>query len=194
MKPRLLYLAGLFLLLNLAFFVFVILPARRAERAHAATLQVLHARMRVLRLEHRSQQVTHALLGRMDQFRNQIPPQAAILAMVRRVTDEARRLQLRIPSVRYQPGDVREDNLVKLTVQMEVAGDYAALRRFLYDVEGLQDPLMIEKLVLGSRQGANQLTLQLQMAAYFLAEGKGTNGERTGAQPSGKETESRVEG
>jgi Tfp pilus assembly protein PilO len=194
MKSRLLYVAGFFLLLNLAFFVFAILPARRAERAQLAALQVLHARIRVLRLEHRSQQVMHALLGKMEQFRNQIPPQEAILAMVRRVTDEARRLELRIPSIKYQPGDVREDDLVKLTVQMEVAGSYGGVRRFLYEVEGLQDPLMIEKLVLSSQRGANQLTLQLQMAAFFLTEEKSTNTKKEGAQDSDKEIHSRVEG
>lgn len=194
MKPRLIYLAGFFLFLNLAFFVLVILPARRAERAHAATLQVLHARMRVLRLEHRSQQVMQALLKKMDQFRNQIPPQGAILAMVRRVTDEAHRLNLHVPSVKYQPGDVREDKLVKLTVQMDVKGRYAAIRRFLYEVEGLQDPLMIEKLVLNSQRGANQLTLRLQLAAFFQGEADRTKAKGTGTDQSVRETQAGVEG
>jgi Tfp pilus assembly protein PilO len=194
MKPRLLYLAAFFLLLNLAFFFLAILPARRAERAHAATLQVLHARMRLLRLEHRSQQVMHALLKKMEQFRNQIPPQGAILAMVRRVTDEARRLNLYVPSVRYQPGDVPEDELVKLTVQMDVEGRYAAIRRFLYEVEGLQDPMMIEKLVLTSQRGANQLTLRLQMAAYFLPEAESTKVKRAATAHPLKEIPTRAEG
>jgi Tfp pilus assembly protein PilO len=194
MKPRLLYLAAFLLLLNLAFFLLAILPARRAARAHAVTLQVLHARMRVLRLEHRSQQVMHALLKKMEQFRDQIPPQGAILAMVRRITDEARRLELHVPSVKYQPGDVAEDELVKLTVQMEVGGRYAAIRRFLYEVEGLQDPLMIEKLVLSSQRGANQLTLQLQLAAYFLPEADAKKAKKAArAYPVG-ETQAGVEG
>ncbi|MFQ5961435.1 MAG: type 4a pilus biogenesis protein PilO [Candidatus Methylomirabilales bacterium] len=194
MKPRLPYVAAFLLLLNVAFFFFAIIPAQRAERAHAATLQVLHARMRVLRLEHRSQQVMQALLKKMEQFRNQIPPQGAILAMVRRATDEARRLKLHVPSVRYEPGDVAEDELVKLTVQMEVEGRYAAIRRFLYEVEGLQDPLMIERLVLSSQRGANQLTLRLQLAAFFLGGVDRTKVKGTGTEQPSEETQAGVEG
>jgi Tfp pilus assembly protein PilO len=194
MKFRLLYLAAFCLLLNLAFFFLAIVPARRAERAHTATLQVLHTRMRVLRLEHRSQQVMHALLNKMEEFRNQIPPQGAILAMIRRVTDEARRLKLHVPSVKYDPGDVPEDELVKLTVEMQVEGRYAAVRRFLYEVEGLQDPLMIEKLVLTSPPGANQLTLRLQMAAYFLPEAESTKAKKAATAHPVQETRTRAQG
>jgi Tfp pilus assembly protein PilO len=106
----------------------------------------------------------------MGQFRNRIPPQESILAMIRRVTDQARRLNLYVPSVKYQPGEVPEDALVKLTVQMEVGGKYAAIRRFLYEIEGLQDPLLIEKVVLTSRRGMDRLSLRLAIAAYFLDE------------------------
>jgi Tfp pilus assembly protein PilO len=75
-----------------------------------------------------------------------------------------------VPSVKYQPGDVAEEELVKLTVQMEVEGGYGAIRRFLYEVEGLQDPLMIERVALTSSRGIDRLNLRLEMAAYFLAE------------------------
>lgn len=194
MRPRLVYLAAALLLCNLVFFVLVILPARRAERAHAATLQVLHARMRVLRLEHRSQQVMRALIEKMEQFRKQVPPQGAILAMVRRVTDEARRLNLHVPAIKYQPADVPEDELVKLTVQMEVGGHYAAIRRFLYEVEGLQDPLMIEKLALTSKRGGNDLTLSLLMAAFFLPEAESPQTEKTGTERSVEEEQVHADG
>lgn len=170
MKHRLLYLAVFLLLLNVAFFSLAVLPARRAVRAHAATLQDLQVRMRSLRLEQREQKHIAAMRKGMEKFRNRIPPQGAILQMIRRITDQARRLQLHVPSVAYQPGEVPEDELVKLTVQMEVEGRYAAIRRFLYEVEGLQDPLMIEKLVLTTQREVDRLTLRLQMAAYFLAE------------------------
>jgi hypothetical protein len=53
---------------------------------------------------------------------------------------------------------------------MEVEGRYGAVRRFLYEVEGLQDPLMIERVALTSQRGIDRLNLRLEMAAYFLAE------------------------
>ncbi len=174
MKHRLLWLALFLLLLNLAFFAAVTLPIRRTVRAHAATVRDLQARMQSLRHEQREQQLVAALLKGMEEFRNRIPPQGAILQMIRRVTDQARRLKLHVPSVKYQPEEVPEEELVKLTVQMEVDGTYAAIRRFLYEVEGLQDPLVLEKLVLTSQRGKDRLSLRLEMAVYFLAEGSST--------------------
>jgi Tfp pilus assembly protein PilO len=170
MKPRLLYLAGALLALNLAFFGLAIVPARQALRVHAAAIQDLHLRMGSLRREQREQELVAAVLKGMEQFRSRIPPQGAIPAMIRRVTDQARRLQLHVPSVKYQPGDVSEEELVKLTVQMEVEGRYGAIRRFLYEVEGLQDPLVIERVALTNHRGVDRLNLRLEMAAYFLAE------------------------
>lgn len=174
MKHRLLWLALFLLLLNLAFFAAVTLPTRRTVRAHAATVRDLQARIQSLRHEQREQQLVAALLKGMEEFRNRIPPQGAILQMIRRVTDQARRLKLHVPSVKYQPEEVPEEELVKLTVQMEVDGTYAAIRRFLYEVEGLQDPLVLEKLVLTSQRGKDRLSLRLEMAVYFLAEGSST--------------------
>ncbi|MFQ5801933.1 MAG: type 4a pilus biogenesis protein PilO [Candidatus Methylomirabilales bacterium] len=170
MKHRLLFLALFLLLLNLAFFFLVILPARRALVVHAATLQDLQAQIRSLRHERRQQEVLDSVLKGVQQFRNRIPPQGTILSMIRRVTDQAQRLDLDVPSVNYQPAKVTEEELVKLTVQMEVEGSYGGVRRFLYEVEGLQDPLVIEKVVLTSRRGTDRLSLRLQMAAYFLVE------------------------
>lgn len=176
MKHRLLFLALFLLLLNLAFFFGVTLPARRAVRAHAATLHDLHTQRRSLRHEQREQEILNSLRKRMGQFRNRIPPQGAILAMIRRVTDQAHRLDVYIPSVRYQPKEVKGEDLVKLTVQMEVEGRYAGIRRFLYEVEGLQEPLIIEKVVLTSKGVIGRITLRLQMAAYFLAEAVSSTG------------------
>lgn len=178
MRPRLLYLAVSLLLVNLAFFLFIVLPTRRAVRSHAAALADLQAQTHSRRYEQREQQLVAALRNGMEQFRSRIPPQGAILAMIRRVTDQARRLQLDVPSITYDPGDIPEEKLVKLAVQMDVEGRYAAIRRFLYELEGLQDPLMIEKLALTSHRGADRLTLRLQMAAYFLAETEGGAAQR----------------
>jgi Tfp pilus assembly protein PilO len=170
MKHRLLALALAGLVLNLAFFFVAVLPTRRTARAHASTVQELQARLRSLRHEEQQQEILESLVKRMDQFRSEIPPHGAIIQMVRRITDEARKLRLSVPSVKYQPMEMTEEPLVKLSVQMEVGGSYAATRRFLYEVEGLQDPLVIEKLVLTSRQQKDRLTLRLEMAAYFLDE------------------------
>jgi Tfp pilus assembly protein PilO len=179
MKHRLLLLALALLLLNLAFFFLAVLPTRRTVHVNAAAAQDLQNRIRSLRHEERQQELLVSLLNR--QFRNQIPPHGAILQMVRRVTDLARKLRLSVPSIKYEPDEVTEEALVKLTVQMEVGGKYAAIRRFLYEIEGLQDPLVIEKLVLTSRRGMDRLSLRLAIAAYFLDEERSTANREVGA-------------
>ncbi|MFQ6013737.1 MAG: type 4a pilus biogenesis protein PilO [Thermoplasmata archaeon] len=171
MKNRLLIASLILLLVNVAFFVAVVLPARRAALVHAATLESLHTRMRSLRHEQWQQQALGSLQKNMGQFRERIPPQGAILALIRRVTSQAERLGVRVPSVRYQPQEVSGEDFLKLTVQMVVDGPYRGIRRFLYEIEGLQDPLIIEKVVLTSKGEVGRITLQLQMAAYFLSEG-----------------------
>jgi len=192
MRGRLLYIAGGVLLLNLAFFVVMLLPARSAVSDHAATLQDLQARVRSLRREQREQELVNSLLTGIEQFRTRIPPQGATLAMIRRLTDQARRLQLHVPSIRYQPTDLPEEALVKLAVQMEVDGPYGAIRRFLYELEGLQDPLMIEKLVLTNHRGTDRLTLRLQLAAFFLAESAGQEKGQTIPGRPAQETRNRA--
>jgi hypothetical protein len=53
---------------------------------------------------------------------------------------------------------------------------------------------MIEKLVLSSQRGVNQLTLQLQLAAYFLPEADAKKAKKAArAHPVG-ETQAGVEG
>ncbi|MFQ5883145.1 MAG: type 4a pilus biogenesis protein PilO [Candidatus Methylomirabilales bacterium] len=182
MKHRLLLLALALLLLNLAFFFLAILPTRRAVETNAAAAQDLQHRIRSLRHEERQQEMLVSLLNRMDQFRNRIPPHGAILQMVRRVTDLARKLRLAVPSVKYEPEEVTEEALVKLTVQMEVGGTYPAIRRFLYEIEGLQDPLLIEKLVLTNRRRQDRLSLRLEIAAYFLDEERSPSNRNAGAE------------
>jgi Tfp pilus assembly protein PilO len=111
--------------------------------------------------------------------------------MIRRVTDQARRLELEVPSVKYQPSEVKGDEVMKLTVQMELEGSYAGIRRFLYEVEGLQEPLSIEKVNLTSQTGQQQKTmdriaLRLQMAAFFRAEGGTVPSGQPEVKPRGK--------
>ncbi|MFQ5658337.1 MAG: type 4a pilus biogenesis protein PilO, partial [Candidatus Methylomirabilales bacterium] len=130
-----------------------------------------HGRMRSLRHEQWQRQALKLLEESMGQFRERIPPQGAILAMIRRVTNQAEKLGVRVPSVRYQPKEVEGEDFLKLTVQMVVEGPYRGIRRFLYEIEGLQEPLIIEKVVLTSQGGIGRISLQLQMAAYFLSEG-----------------------
>lgn len=192
MRDRYLTLSLLLLLLNLSFFLFFVLPVRREAAAQGEILQNLQIRNRQLQQELKQQEVFLSLYKEAERYRHRIPPGGSILAMIRRVTDQAGRLTLEVPSVKYQPTEVKGEELMKLTVQMEVEGSYTGIRRFLYEVEGLQEPLSIEKVNLTSQtgqKGAGRITLRLQMAAFFRAEAGTALEERPVSESRAKEKE-----
>lgn len=192
MRDRSLLLAFLLLLLNLSFFLLVVLPLRREARAQEEVLRDLQTRNLQLQQELTQQEVFLSVYGEVERYRHRIPPPGSILAMIRRVTDQARRLDLEVPSVNYQPTEVKGGELMKLTVQMEVEGSYAGIRRFLYEVEGLQEPLRIEKLNLTSQskqKRMDRIALRLQLAAFFRAEGGTALEEKPASTPREKERE-----
>jgi len=190
MKDRYLILSLLLLLPNLAFFLLTVLPLRREAAAQGEILRELQSRNRQLQQELKQQEVLLSVYREAERYRHRIPPPGSIVAMIRRVTDQARRLDLEVPSVKYEPSEVKGGELTKVTVQMEVEGSYAGIRRFLYEVEGLQEPLSIEKLNLTSQakdKGMDRIALRLQMAVFFRAEGGTVPKEQPVSKPERKE-------
>jgi hypothetical protein len=66
---------------------------------------------------------------------------------------------------------VRESQLNKLTGQVTLIGEYANIRRFLYEVETAEEFVVIESVELSQAsalQNENQLELALVVATYFM--------------------------
>lgn len=189
MRDRVVILSLLLLLLNVAFFLLVVLPLRQEVATQGGTLRELQLQHRQLQQALKEQHAFLALQQDAERYRHRIPPPGAIVAMIRRVTDQARRLNLEVLSVKYQPLEVKGEELTKLTAQMEVEGSYAGIRRFLYEVEGLQEPFSIEKLNLASqaKEKGDRIALRLQMAAFFRGEEGTALEEKSPSKPRGKE-------
>lgn len=75
----------------------------------------------------------------------------------------------------YNHVPVRDSRLSKVTGDITLSGDYANVRRFLYELETSQEFIVIEKVQLSQPNAAQanaQLEVTLGVATYFLTEGQ----------------------
>jgi hypothetical protein len=91
--------------------------------------------------------------------------------------------RLRFKSGTYTNKPVQDSNLVKFTAKVDLAGDYADIRRFLYEVETAQQFVIIESVHLsqeGAQQPGSGLEVSLNVATYYVDTRP--SGTRSGAQ------------
>jgi hypothetical protein len=89
-----------------------------------------------------------------------------------RIAENAR---LRYRSGAYDSEQVRDSGLTRVTGEVTLLGEYADIRRFLYEVETAQEFVIIEKVALSQpslTQGNAQLEVALSIATYFLTDGQ----------------------
>ena len=75
----------------------------------------------------------------------------------------------------YDHDQVRDSRLTKVKGEITLSGDYANVRRFLYELETSQEFIVIEKVQLSQPNAAQanvQLEVALTVATYFLTEGQ----------------------
>jgi hypothetical protein len=75
----------------------------------------------------------------------------------------------------YDHEQLRDSRLVKVTGAIKLVGEYADIRRFLYEVETAEEFVIIERVELSqpsAAQGNSQLELALSIATYYLANGQ----------------------
>jgi len=74
----------------------------------------------------------------------------------------------------YDQDQVRDSLLTKVTGEITLSGEYANVRRFLYELETSQEFIIIEKVQLSqpnAAQGTAQLEVALSVATYFVTGG-----------------------
>ena len=85
----------------------------------------------------------------------------------------ARENNLRLGARAWEPEDVKDSDLQRLTGKVELTGDYAAILRFIYDVETSEAFLVINSISLAqanrqqATQTAGQLQLSVEMGTYY---------------------------
>lgn len=88
-----------------------------------------------------------------------------------RVAEQSR---LTFRTGQYESEPVRGSNLVRFKGEVTLFGDYADIRKFLYEVETAQEFVIIEKVALSqpnAAQGGAQLELALSVVTYFMPAG-----------------------
>ncbi len=76
-------------------------------------------------------------------------------------------------------------NLVKVMTKATLTGDYADIRRFLYELETAQQFVIIESMELtqsGTQQAGGVLEVAIEIATYYVADQAGEKSGKSGAQ------------
>ena len=73
----------------------------------------------------------------------------------------------------FDAAPVRDSQLMKFTAEVTLVGEYADIRRFLYEVETSEEFIIVEKVALSqpnATQGGGQLEVALSVSTYFMSD------------------------
>ena len=144
----------------LIFFVFVA-PVYRDRAIGEASLQ--SARARIGRF-HQYQKTQEAVIDIEKTFLNQ----QELALLVDRLPAMARRHQLDIPGVNYQNEKQKQGEIRKISLNFKVSGRYSDIRKFIHEVERLEQFLYIQDmLITSSTKAADRLELQVDMGVIL---------------------------
>jgi hypothetical protein len=85
--------------------------------------------------------------------------------------------KLVLRSGQWEPAPLKDSRLTRVSGTVTLLGDYASVRRFLYEVETAQEFVVIERVELSeanSTQNDNRLELTLSVATYYVTDRNST--------------------
>jgi len=170
--------AALLLLLNAAAIPALDLPLRGRAAAREEALYSLQGELRSLRQAAGGAEAARRLEGEITRLRGSFPPRREVVALVRDLSARAASMRLKTGGIDYRPTDMPEEGLLKLSIAMGVEGRYADVRRFLNGLEGMGGRLAITHLAATGRPGEGQVSVRLNLTAYFRAERPGAESQR----------------
>jgi Tfp pilus assembly protein PilO len=163
------WLAGLVAVLAAANVVaasYLLWPVWQARGRLDDQLHDLQRTSRTLQQEVRSSEALLQGLREVDEFAGGYPNRRELVGIIGRLSELAKSLALQVPDMAYQPTELKETGLTKVSVQMGVEGSYAKIRRFLYELEGIKRYLVIERVSLHDPTGTSALQVALTLAVY----------------------------
>ena len=92
-----------------------------------------------------------------------------------KVSELARKANLRIGRSQMKVSQDRDSSLGKLTNDQTLSGQYRDIRQFIYDLETAPEFLVLENVALssqGAEGGSGALRLDVRVATYFRAGGQ----------------------
>ena len=169
-----------FLIANLAFLGYVIWLQRTVDGAETARASAV-VNLETARKKDASAKAQHTSIDRADvelkKFYEEILPidsrQATSITNFW-LSGVARRSQLQIRTGTFEAEPVRDSAMVKVTGEVALTGSYAAIRKFLYEIETSEEFVIVEEVVL-NQSTANQsgsIELALKVSTYYLGDGR----------------------
>ena len=149
------------LAVNLLFWVIFITPVYRQKMASEVSFQAARTKMSQLLQYQKAQE---AVVG-LDKT---LLTQQELALLTDRLPAMARRHQLTLPGVNYRNEKQKEGEVQKISLSFKVSGRYSDIRRFIHEVEGLEQLLYIRDMVItSSDKGPDRLELEMEMVAIL---------------------------
>ncbi len=168
-------------LVNLGFYALVVYPLSLKVSASERRAAAARAQLAVADRENKDVRATLRLTEQaskdLGRFYKEILP--ADLTVARRQTYEylatlAREHNLQIPRRAYRVDEGYKGRLERLNIAMELTGDYADMRDFIYDLEESPEFVAIEGIALAEdAQKEAALSLSLSLSTYYRGGDRG---------------------
>jgi hypothetical protein len=177
--------------LNIGALVLGVLPLRQAVKS--AEESSVSARLSLASAKLADKTAKDARAGKdradseMKKFYSEILPrsyQEAVTITRFWLEKTARDSRVSLRSGTYSEKALQDSTLVRVTGKATLVGEYADIRRFLYEVETAEQFVVIESLELstaGTVQSGNLLEVSLDIATYFVDE-RAVAAGKSGAQ------------
>jgi Tfp pilus assembly protein PilO len=82
----------------------------------------------------------------------------------------ARSSNLRTVRYNFHPEPDRRTDLRKLTMTLQLAGEYANIRRFIHELESVHEFLVLESVSVSQAQSSRELSVTALVATYFRTD------------------------
>jgi type IV pilus assembly protein PilO len=108
---------------------------------------------------------------KIDRFHRSLLSKDQLTVFLSEVYSLARSAGLDIDRISYDPEHVREQNLLRYTLNFSVAGDYAQIKKFIRSLERSGSIMILGKVNLSGEQAdKDRVSLRLQLTTYFMSE------------------------
>lgn len=102
-------------------------------------------------------------------FKKKFTDQHGLTRVIDMVFDSARRNGLSVPAGEYSPETIKETGVYKYSISFPVEGRYSQIKKFIYGIETMKYPVVIEDINLSGSKGAEgTINLKIKISTYFL--------------------------
>lgn len=154
-----------------AFFYFI--AVKKGESRLASVEAMILAERKELKELHRGLKGGDGLLADsvradVDAYFKRLPGADSLTKIVGEMHRAAKRNNLKLPAGNYSPEAASDSTVPKYTINFPVEGRYAAIKKFIYDIEAMDYPIAIEDIAFVSGKTEGTIGLNIRISAYYL--------------------------